>query len=118
MALTPSMTRAHLVAGRMAQEFNCKPGSRWIKVSYVRTKANGYSQPIGWVDVYIGERFERVRSALRDYRGMYGTLIEEQYGVRIVEIQQEVRGALVPEGIADALEAKAGSPACRSCAVT
>ena len=96
---------------RMAQEFNCKPGSRWIKVSYVRTKANGDSRPIGWVDVYIDERFEGVRSALRDYRGMYGSLIEEQYGVRIVEIQQEVRGSLVPEELAEALEAKPGSPA-------
>jgi DNA-binding GntR family transcriptional regulator len=96
---------------RMAQEFNCKPGSRWIKVSYVRTKANGDSQPIGWVDVYIDERFEGVRSALRDYRGMYGTLIEKQYGVHIVEIQQEVRGSLVPEELAEALEAKPGSHA-------
>ncbi len=42
---------------------------------------------------------------------MYGTLIEEQYGVRIVEIQQEVRGSLVPEELADALEAKPGGPA-------
>ena len=39
---------------------------------------------------------------------MYGSLIEEQYGVRIVEIQQEVRGSLVPEELAEALEAKAG----------
>lgn len=98
-----------LVADRaMAAELGCKPGSRWNRVSYLRYRA-GQPLPISWVDVYIDERFSDLLPHLRDYRGLYGSMIEERYGVRIAEIRQEVRGVLLPEALAGILSAKAGS---------
>jgi GntR family transcriptional regulator len=100
-----------VVADRaLAAAFGCKPGSRWNRVSYLRYRAD-QALPISWVDVYIDERFSSLLPLLRDYRGLYGTLIEERYGVRIAAIRQEVRGILMPAALSDALSAATGSAA-------
>ncbi len=65
-----------------------------------------------WTDVYIDAAFgDEVRARLEGHAGTYGTLVETISGRRIGEIRQDITATGVPDRVADALKAEAGSPA-------
>ena len=81
---------------RQAIDWGCKPGSRWLRIGYLRFPERG-TAPIGYTEVYIDERFAGIEARLRDHRGLYSDLIETMYGAVIHEVHQEAR-AIATQG--------------------
>ena len=96
---------------RTAAEFGAKPGTGWLMVSYVRSTAGKVSKPIGWSDVYIGDRFSAVADKLASYRGLYSDLIEAQFGTIVAEVKQDVTAIKLPAKLAKILDAAPEAPA-------
>ena len=97
----------------LARKLGCKPGSSWLKVSSLRRLPDRPDTlPICWTDVYIAASIAaEIRGRIGTYRGIFGTLIEETTGRRIVEIRQDISAAGVPEALAKPLRAPAGDHA-------
>lgn len=92
-------------------------GQAWLYVKGVRRAESGGAPPICVTDIYIHPAFRAVRhlggrSNIPVYRR-----IEEQFGVTVVQVQQQIRAMALPRDKAELLSAKADSPAlwvCRS----
>jgi len=97
----------------LAAKLGCKPGSRWLKISSLRRLPDRPdSLPICWTDVYIADSLAaEIREQITDYRGIFGDLIEEKTGRRIVEIRQDIRATGVPEALAGPLQTSANAHA-------
>ncbi len=90
----------------------CKPGSTWIKVSYVRRETSKADALIlSATDIYIDERFNKIVPHLKNYRGLYCSLIEAKYGKRVIEIQQKFSATILNDRLATECAAEFGSPA-------
>lgn len=105
---------ADVVAGdHLARLMGCRPGTRWLRISFMRLVPDEPSaKPICWTDVYIDAAFgTEVRARLHGHASIYGTLIETISGRRIGEIRQDITATGVPDRVAAALKAEAGSHA-------
>jgi GntR family transcriptional regulator len=94
---------------RAATRLGAKPGSRWLKVSYLR-RTGRKDKPLGWSDVYIPERYAGVQDALLRTRRLYSELIEERFGVEVAEVRQEVTAVTLSPAVAASLNSDPGQP--------
>jgi DNA-binding GntR family transcriptional regulator len=89
-----------------------KEGQLWLAFRTLRFPL-GSGDPIAHMTAYVPPEFE----AIRDHLGRVGIsvyrLIEEQYGLRIVEAQQRVEAIALDDEMARLLHATPGSPALR-----
>jgi len=98
----------------LAAVLGCEPGSRWLRVSSLRLQRQTGAPPVGWTDVYVDPSFSGIAdlvSASPDV--LISELIEQRYGRRIAEIQQDITAIGVPTRLAEKLAAKTGTPALR-----
>ena len=96
----------------LAAELGCPGGTRWLRISSLRMDGGKKPRPIGWTDVYVDAAYSDIGELVRESPGtLISTLIETRYGRRISRIRQEIRAVAVPESLAEALQADAGSPA-------
>jgi DNA-binding GntR family transcriptional regulator len=97
----------------LAAKLGCKPGSRWLKVSSLRRVPDRPdSPPVCWTDVYITDSLAvDIRGQITGYRGIFGDLIEEKTGRRIVEIRQGISATGVPDALAAPLQTSANAHA-------
>ncbi len=104
---------ANVVADRaLATELGCTPGSRWLRISSLRLDGQPGTAPIGWTDVYVTAAYSELRNVVRASPDvLISSLIESRYGRHIAEIRQDVNAILLPEKIAEPLQAAPGSPA-------
>ena len=98
---------------RAAATLGCAPGSRWIRVGYVRTLAKPRARPIGFVDVYVDERYAEIVESLHGNSKLVSDLIEERFGIVVSRVSQQVDAAALSASQAQALGAEAGSAALR-----
>lgn len=99
----------------LAAELDCPAGSRWLAIASLRRDGAPPHLPIAWTVVYVdAQRFpaatlaEQVRAAPEV---LVSSLLEQHHGRRIAQVRQSVLGALVPEALAEALQAPVGSAA-------
>ena len=83
----------------------------WLRLDCLRRVKARKAPPICVVEIYIHPAFRAVhhiggRSAVPVY-----LRIEEQFGEKIVEIQQQIRSVALSDSLAAKLHAKSGSPA-------
>lgn len=97
----------------LAPKLGCKPGSRWLRISSLRRVPGERSAPpICWTDVYIDASLQpKIAPRLKQYRGIFGDLIEIVTGRRIVEIRQDIAACGLPDHMAGALAARPGDHA-------
>jgi len=97
----------------LAAKLGCKPGSRWLRISSLRrVPGDRAAPPVCWTDVYIDASLsDQLAPQLKQYRGIFGDLIETITGRRIVEIRQDIAACGLPAPIARPLVAKAGDHA-------
>lgn len=97
----------------LAAQLGCRPGSRWLRISSLRCVPNDASAPpICWTDVYVDERYaDAMGTRIRSYSGIFGNLLEEVSGRRIIEIRQDIKAVGVPAHVARALKVEADSHA-------
>lgn len=95
-----------------AREFHCKPGQAWIELDLLRKLAK-QKQALGYVQAYLrpehADAIDRQKVFLRP---VYSA-IEERYGVRIVEVLQEITAANLTPAMARVLKTPTGTAAMR-----
>ena len=94
----------------LAEQLGTRVGKDWVHVSGLRRSANKKG-PSSWTDIYVVKTFSSVLKDTAMLRTAIYKLIERDYGEAVVEVQQDIKAALVPKEHAAALKAKANSPA-------
>ncbi|MBO9195318.1 GntR family transcriptional regulator [Rhizobium sp. 16-449-1b] len=91
----------------LATRLQTNPGSKWLKVSYLRVdKLVNTAPPICWTDVYVDRRYASfVSDRMALHVGAVSELVEEAAGRPISQVEQSLRGVGVPAQYAEALKA-------------
>ena len=84
-------------------------GEQWLAVSGYRRAGDG--TPICRTEYYVNRSFAAVGRLLQRHSGPIFPLIEDLFGVSVVEVHQEIAAVLVSEELAAALHIAAGAPA-------
>jgi DNA-binding GntR family transcriptional regulator len=84
-------------------------GAQWLAVSGYRRGADG--APICRTEYYINRAFAAVGRLLQRHSGPIFPLIEDLFGVSVVEVHQEITAVLMPAELATDLGVAAGVPA-------
>jgi len=105
--------RKEIVAdAAFAAQYNCKPGQAWLRLTLLRKVADE-KRPLGHVQAYVRPEYAEAVSREKMYTRPVYALIEEHYGVRIVEVQQEITAVNLDADTARALKAADGQAAMR-----
>ena len=86
----------------LAAGLDCAPGTRWVHIAQHRNDRET-GEMLVWGDVYIGHQFGGIASRIADYPGFICDLIEEEYGIAVSEIQQEIRPVIIPSAICNTM---------------
>jgi DNA-binding GntR family transcriptional regulator len=72
------------------------------------------AEPISYTEIYVQPQYQGIRRFLRDNKSItIYSLIEQEYGERIVEVQQDVSAVAMSAAEAKLLGARARLPALR-----
>lgn len=85
-------------------------GEQWLSVRGAR-KAEDSPAALCRTEYYINRAFAAVGRLLQRHEGPIFPLIEDLFGLSIVEVQQEIIAVLLSPELADGLDADLGSPA-------
>jgi GntR family transcriptional regulator len=96
---------------KAARRLGCQPGSRWLRIAYVRDSAKPKDPPLAWVDCYVEESYADAVSGIAGDPRLVSDMIAARYGVIAAEVHQTVAAATIPDAFAAALGATPGSPA-------
>jgi GntR family transcriptional regulator len=98
----------------LAESGHFLPGQKLIRFEALRVPSNDpASLPLAWSELYVIDAFAGIREDVGVREGAVGALIEQRYGVRIMEIHQEINAVNLGEDLAQRLRAPAASPALR-----
>jgi DNA-binding GntR family transcriptional regulator len=85
-------------------------GEEWLAVRGYR-QSEGADFPLCRTEYYINRVFAAVGRLLQRHTGPIFPLIEDLFGVSIVEVQQQIAAVLVAAETAEGLKTEPGSPA-------
>jgi GntR family transcriptional regulator len=85
-------------------------GEDWLAVRGFR-QSEGADFPLCRTEYYINRTFAAIGRLLQRHTGPIFPLIEDLFGVSIVEVNQEIAAVLIDPGLADRLKTEPGSPA-------
>jgi DNA-binding GntR family transcriptional regulator len=92
----------------LAALLDSRPGQEWLRVSGLRHR-EGDPEPLARTDAYIARPYRGVAQMLGDGREPIYALIERQYGVRVVDLRQEISAVNIGEEDARLLQVAPGS---------
>lgn len=98
------------VDDELARRTGLQAGSQWLAVRGVR-RADGSDTAVCTTEYYINRAFAAVGRLLHRHTGPIFPLIEDLFGVSIVEVHQEIVAVTVTPELADKLKVSAGSAA-------
>lgn len=91
----------------LAHELGCAPGSRWLRVQSLRFDADKGREPVAWTDAYIDARYAAILPAVRDQPTvLMSHLLEQQFGLDLATVDQEISGGKLAPATALALKAE------------
>lgn len=85
-------------------------GTEWLAVRGTR-RTDDRTAPICRTEYYINRDFARVGRLLQRHSGPIFPLIEDMFGVSVVEVRQHIRAVIVTPDLADALAVAPGGAA-------
>lgn len=92
----------------LAELLECKRGQAWLHVEGLRYVADE-TVPIARTDVYIARTYRGIVEDLGDEQVPIYSLIEKRYGLRVVEVRQQVRAVTIGAADAARLHVEPGS---------
>ncbi|TFV56190.1 GntR family transcriptional regulator [Mycobacterium sp. PS03-16] len=107
---TIEQTATVTVDAAMAARTRLAVGSEWLNVHGYR-QADAASTPICRTEYYINRAFAGVGRLLPRHTGPIFPLIEDIYGVSVVEVHQEISAVVLDAEVAGRLGVASGSPA-------
>lgn len=103
-------TRELVADEAWAALLRCSPGQHWTEVATLRM-VRGKPVPIALVYAYIPPMYSAVVEDIEASTQPVFSMIEQRYGVRVVEIRQEVTAVTLDETQAQLLQLAAGASA-------
>ncbi|EKF22496.1 bacterial regulatory s, gntR family protein [Mycolicibacterium hassiacum DSM 44199] len=98
------------VDDELAERSGLQPGSEWLAVLGFR-RADGEDAPVCKTEYYINRAFAAVGRLLQRHSGPIFPLIEDLFGVSIIEVHQEISAVPVGPELAAALKVDPGGAA-------
>lgn len=95
-----------------AAQFGCKTGQAWLQLTLLRSVAD-QKRPLGYLHVYLRPEHAAAVGRVKSFRQPIYAHIEERYGVRIVEVLQEITAVNLDAAAAAALKTREGEAAMR-----
>ncbi|HWI15212.1 MAG TPA: GntR family transcriptional regulator [Burkholderiales bacterium] len=96
--------------GRLAEVLRCRPGQHWFVLRTLRYP-RGKKEPISYTEIYLQPQYEGLRRFLVKGKSVtIYSLIEQHYGERIVEVQQDISAVAIPPAQAKLLGERPRSP--------
>lgn len=112
-------TEMHVVAhgeviadSALAGQLHCKAGQAWFEISILR-KLPQHKLPLSYLKVYLRPEYADAVGLQKLLTRPIYSLVEARYGVRIVEVSQEITAANLSREMARALKAVEGQAAMR-----
>ena len=96
----------------LAEQLHCSVGQAWAEVTILR-KVPQHALPLSYLQVYVRPEFAGAIGPEEVFTKPIYSMIEERYGVRIVEVRQEITAANLSRAMAGALQAAEGQAAMR-----
>ncbi|MBV6304504.1 GntR family transcriptional regulator [Candidimonas humi] len=93
-----------------AAQLRCPPGLAWHRTDIVR-KVPGRALPLCYLQAYVRPEFSGALRSAKIIRKPIYSLIETRYGLRIVEVVQEITAANLDSNMAHSLKAEDGQAA-------
>lgn len=94
----------------LAQHTGLPVGDQWLAVRGFR-RADGADAPVCRTEYYINRAFAAVGRMLQNHTGPIFPLIEDLFGLSIVEVRQEISAVQVGADLAGRLKVEPGTPA-------
>lgn len=101
--------RELLVGPEHSALLRCAPGQRWHMLEVLRLPALG-GMPMVASEIHVPHAYAAIARGMQDLRVPIYTLIEQQYGERIIEVQQVMTPCAIAAKKARALKVRAGFP--------
>ena len=103
------------VDGELASRTGLRLGEQWLTVLGFRRQqgADPAESALCRTEYYINRAFARVGRLLQRHEGPIFPLIEDLFGLSIVEVHQEIAAVLIDPDQAGGLDVEPGSPALR-----
>jgi DNA-binding GntR family transcriptional regulator len=98
------------VDDELAARTGLKVGTEWLAVRGYR-RAEGTAAPVCKTEYYINRAFAAVGRLLQRHSGPIFPLIEDLFGVSVVEVHQEISAVPVTPELVDALKVEPGTAA-------
>ncbi len=96
--------------GDVAARTGLDRGEEWLAVRGLR-QSESADFPLCRTEYYINRAFAAIGRLLQRHTGPIFPLIEDLFGVSIVEVHQEIAAVLISPTLADGLKVEPGSPA-------
>ena len=94
----------------MAARTGLTTGEQWLTVRGFR-QAETSEPALCRTEYYINRAFAAVGRLLQRHEGPIFPLIEDLFGLSIVEVQQEISAVVIPPALAGGLDVESGTPA-------
>lgn len=98
------------IDNELAERTGLPRGEQWLAVHGYR-RADDDAPPVCRTEYYINRSFAAVGRLLQRHTGPIFPLIEDLFGVSIVEVHQEISAIIASPDLADLLKVEAGSAA-------
>jgi DNA-binding GntR family transcriptional regulator len=92
----------------LAERIKCHVGQRWVVVHGSRYAGNE-KLPFALTEIYVNPAYAGIQKLIGTLKLGVHELIERQFGVRIVEVRQEIRAAIVSGSDAKQLSVAPGT---------
>jgi GntR family transcriptional regulator len=96
---------------KAARHLRCQPGSRWLRIAYVRAPGRPKDPPIAWVNCYVEERYADAVNGIAGDPRLVCDMVADRYGVIATEVHQTVTASSIKDEYAKALRAEPRSSA-------
>ena len=106
-------SRREVVADdEIAAQLHCQPGQAWAQITILR-RITGQKLPLNYLQAYLRPEYADAIGTLQVLTQPIYSMLEARYGVRIVEVQQEITAAALTREMARALQCLEGQAALR-----
>ncbi len=100
--------------GAIADLLGCRPRKEWIRIVGLRRGVTRDREPpICLTEVYLDAAYRELAKDTSTLRTAFWSLIEQQFGETIVEVEQQIDAIVLDAEQATRLQAPIGSPALR-----
>ena len=107
------ISRGQVVAdARLAELLHCAPGQGWYEINILR-KVPEDKLPLSYLQVYLRPAYAAAVGPEKVFTRPIYSMVEDRYGLRIVEVHQEITAANLGRAMARALKADEGQAALR-----